>query len=335
MTRASYETAGVSLAAAAEIVERIRFHLERTARPEVLGDVGGFAGLFQLDLGRWHAPVLVSATDGVGTKLELARTLGRHVGVGVDLVAMVVDDLVCTGAEPLVFLDYIAVGRLEPAHIEQIVADIAGGCVQAGCALVGGETAEHPGVLAAGQYDLAGFGVGIVERDALLGPARVRVGDALVAMASSGLHANGFSLVRQLISGRDLASEYGLGEPLRDALLRPTLIYTRSCLALIAACEVHALCHVTGGGIVGNLPRVLPSGLGAVIDQSTWEIPPIFGLLQRWGNVDDAECWRVFNMGIGMLAVVSDGEAAVKVLCRRGVDAWICGEVVKGEGVRL
>jgi phosphoribosylformylglycinamidine cyclo-ligase len=331
----TYQDAGVSLAAADEAIERIRPHVARTARSEVLGGVGGFAGLFQLNESRWRAPVLVSATDGVGTKLELARALGRHDTVGIDLVAMVVDDLVCTGAEPLFFCDYIAVGRLEPAHVEQLVAGIASGCLQAGCALVGGETAEHPGVLAADQYDLAGFGVGVVERDALLGPERVVAGDALVAMASSGLHANGFSLVRRLISGRDLAAEHDLGEPLGAALLRPTRIYARDCLALIGACDVHALCHVTGGGIVGNVPRVLPAGLGVVVDRASWEVPGVFRLLQRWGDIDDAECWRVFNQGVGMMAVVGDGGAAVECLLERGVDAWVCGEVVSGEGVRL
>jgi phosphoribosylformylglycinamidine cyclo-ligase len=335
VTGFTYEAAGVSLAAADEVVERIRPHVTRTLRPEVLGGVGGFAGLFQLDLARWRRPVLVSATDGVGTKLELARALGRHDTIGIDLVAMVVDDLVCTGAEPLFFLDYVAVGRLEPAHVEQIVAGIASGCVQAGCALVGGETAEHPGVLAADQYDLAGFGVGIVERDVLLGPSRVRAGDALVAMASSGLHANGFSLVRRLVAGRDLTARYGLDEPLGDVLLRPTRVYAPSCLALISACDVHALCHVTGGGIVGNLPRVLPSGLGAVIDRASWEVPPVFRLLQRWGDIDDAECWRVFNQGTGMIAVVTDGGAAVEMLAGSGVQAWVCGEVVEDEGVHL
>ncbi|MGH8895952.1 MAG: phosphoribosylformylglycinamidine cyclo-ligase [Egibacteraceae bacterium] len=335
MTGATYEAAGVSLAAADEVVERIRPHVARTARPEVLGGAGGFAGLFQLDVSRWHAPVLVSATDGVGTKLELARALGRHHTVGVDLVAMVVDDLVCAGAEPLFFLDYVAVGRLTLAHVEQVVAGVASGCLQAGCALVGGETAEHPGVLAADQYDLAGFGVGIVERDALLGPSRVGAGDALVAMASSGLHANGFSLVRRVVAGRDLLAQHGLGEPLGDALLRPTRIYARDCLALAAACDVHALCHVTGGGIVGNLVRVLPAGLGAAVDRGTWEVPGVFRLLQRWGDLDDPECWRVFNQGVGMVAVVADGGGAVEFLRGRGVDAWVCGEVVPGEGVRM
>jgi len=331
----SYRSAGVDLDAADEAIRRIQPHVTRTERPEVLGGLGGFAGLFQLDLDRWRAPVLVSATDGVGTKLELARALGRHEGVGVDLVAMVVDDLVCTGAEPAFFLDYIAVGRLDPDHVQRIVEGIAEGCVQAGCALVGGETAEHPGVLAADQYDLAGFGVGIVERDGILGPGRVRAGDSLVAMASSGLHANGFSLVRRLVEGRDLSADHGLGEPLADLLLRPTRIYAPDCLALVGACDVHALCHVTGGGIVGNLPRVLPERLGADIDVGTWEVPPIFRLLQRWGGIDETELWRVFNCGVGMLAAVADGPAAVDALRTRGVDAWICGSVGEGSGVRL
>jgi phosphoribosylformylglycinamidine cyclo-ligase len=331
----SYRDAGVSLEAADEAVARIASHVKRTARPEVLGGLGGFAGLFRLDLDRWRAPVLVSATDGVGTKLELARALGRHRGVGVDLVAMVVDDLVVPGAEPLFFLDYCAVGRLDPAHLEEVVAGIADGCERAGCALIGGETAEHPGVMAPGQYDLAGFGVGIVERDALLGPDRVREGDALVAMASSGLHANGFSLVRRLVEGRDLAADHGLGAPLGDVLLRPTRIYAPDCLALAAAGGLHALCHVTGGGIPGNLPRVLPDGLGAVVDAGTWEVPPVFRLLQRWGGVDEAELWRVFNCGVGMIAVAADGPAAVERLRSQGVDAWVCGAVDRGPGVRI
>ena len=243
--------------------------------------------------------------------------------------------MVVTGDEPLFLIDYVAVGLLDAAHLEAIVAGIADGCVQAGCALIGGETAEHPGVLAADQYDLAGFGVGIVEREALLGPERVRAGDALVAMTSSGLHANGFSLVRRIVHGRDLTAHHGLGEPLGDALLRPTRIYTPDCLALAAATDVHAFCHVTGGGIPGNLPRVLPDGLGAVVDTSTWQVPDVFRLLQRWGAVDDAELWRVFNCGVGMIAVVADGPTAVDALRARGVGAWVCGAVAPGEGVRL
>jgi phosphoribosylformylglycinamidine cyclo-ligase len=334
--RATYRAAGVDLDAADEVVDRIRPHVERTRRPEVLDAIGGFGGLFAFDPSRWRSPVLVSATDGVGTKLELARQLDQHRTVGIDLVAMVVDDLVVPGAEPLFFLDYVAVGTLDPRLLEQVVAGIAEGCVVAGCALVGGETAEHPGVMPADTYDLAGFGVGVVERDAMLGRDRVRAGDALVAMASSGLHSNGYSLVRKLVAGLDLAADHGLRtQKLGEALLRPTRIYARDCLALAAATEVHAFCHVTGGGIVGNLPRVLPPGLGAGIRTGSWAVPDLFLLLQRLGDVADVEMWRVFNMGIGMLAVVPDGPAAVGALTALGVDAWVCGEVDDGPGVRL
>jgi phosphoribosylformylglycinamidine cyclo-ligase len=331
----TYAAAGVDLDAAEEVVARIGRHAARTRRPEVLAGAGGFAALFELPA-RYRAPVLVSATDGVGTKLEIARALDRHDTVGVDLVAMVVDDIVVSGAEPLFFLDYIAVGKLDPAHVEQVVAGIAAGCEQAGCALVGGETAEHPGVLQPGQYDLAGFAVGVVERQAILGPDRVRPGDAVVAMASTGLHSNGYSLARRIVEGLDLHADHGLAvQTLGDALLRPTRIYAKDCLALVAACEVHAFCHVTGGGIPGNLPRALPEGLGALIRTSTFEVPSILRFLQARGGIDEAEMWRVFNMGAGMLAVVADAEAAVAALRDRGMDAWACGQVDKSGSVRL
>ncbi len=332
----TYAAAGVHLASAEAAVERIKPHVARTARPELLAGVGGFAALFALDVSRWRDPVLVSAADGVGTKLELARALGRHDTVGIDLVAMVVDDLVVCGAEPLFFLDYLAVGRLDPDHVEQVVAGIAAGCATAGCALVGGETAEHPGVLHAGSYDLAGFGVGVVERDRLLGAHRVRAGDQLVALASSGLHANGYSLARRLVDGLDLAAHHGLlVQSLGEALLRPTSIYAPDCLALAAACEVHAFCHVTGGGIPGNLPRVLPPQAGATVDTATFEVPQLFRFLQGRGAVAEAEMWRTFNMGAGMLAVVVDGPQAVQVLRDRDVDAWVCGRVDDTGRVRL
>ena len=332
----SYADAGVDLEAADEAVDRISAHVKRTSRPEVLGGIGGFGGLFALDLSTHRQPVLVSATDGVGTKLELARQLGRHDTVGQDLVAMVVDDLVVPGAEPLFFLDYIAVGKLDPAHVEQVVAGIAEGCVQAGCALVGGETAEHPGVMPVDQYDLAGFGIGIVERDRILGPDRVRPGDEIVAMASTGLHSNGYSLARRLVEGLDLHADHGLRvQSLGDALLRPTRIYAQDCLTLIKAVEVHAFCHVTGGGIPGNLPRVLPAGLGARVDTATFAPPDVFGVLQRLGNVADAEMWRTFNMGAGMLAIVADGAPAVQLLIDRGIDAWVCGRVDDSGSVHL
>ncbi len=346
-----YAAAGVHRDAAETAVGALAPHLARTARPEVISGVGGFAGLFAFDLQRWREPVLVSATDGVGTKLEVARRLGRHDTIGLDLVAMVVDDLVVPGAEPLFFLDYLAVGALDPIHVEQVVAGIADGCAQVGAALVGGETAEHPGVMPAGAYDLAGFAVGVVEREALLGPQRVRSGDAVVAMASTGLHSNGYSLARRIVEGLDLSQDHGLAgegvagsvdrspdrdpQSLGDALLRPTWIYTPDCLALAAACEVHALCHVTGGGISANLPRVLPDGLGAVVDMSTFSPPAIFGWLQQRGGVADDEMWQTFNMGAGMLALVPDGAEAVTLLGARGLDAWVCGAVNDSGQVEL
>ncbi|CAN5915694.1 phosphoribosylformylglycinamidine cyclo-ligase [soil metagenome] len=325
--RLTYASAGVSLDAADAAVEAIRPHVARTTRPEVTGGFGGFSGLFAIEPGRWREPLLVTSCDGVGTKLEIARRLGRYDTIGRDLVAMVVDDLVVCGAEPLIFNDYIAVGALDVAALEQIVAGIADGCVIAGCALVGGETAEHPGVMAVDQFDVAGFGVGIVERDAVLGPERVTAGDDLVAMASTGLHSNGYSLARRVVGELDLAIGHGLDESLGDALLRPTRIYARDCLVLVAEIEVHALCHVTGGGVPGNLLRVLPDGLGAVVDTATFAVPPILRWLAERGTVAYAEMWRTFNMGAGMVAVVGDGAAAVDLLGDRGIDAWVCGEV--------
>jgi len=333
----TYADAGVDLAAADEAVDRIGAHVARTARPGVLGGIGGFGGLFALPPGRWRDPVLVASADGVGTKLELARRLGRHDTIGQDLVAMVVDDLVVTGAEPLFLLDYVAVERLDPAVVEAIVAGVAEGCVRAGCALLGGETAEHPRLLPPGAYDLAGFGVGAVERDAVLGAERVRPGDVVLALASSGAHSNGYSLVRRMVEGLDLAADHGLGEPLGEALLRPTRIYARDVLALVEAVEVHALCHVTGGGIPGNLPRVLPPGLGATIDTATFAVPPVLSLVARLGPVPAAEMWRTFNMGAGMLAVLppAAAEQAVALLTARGVPAWPCGTITAGTGVTL
>jgi phosphoribosylformylglycinamidine cyclo-ligase len=334
--RATYAAAGVDLDAADRAVEAIKPHVARTHRDGVLEGIGGFGGLFALDTKAYKQPVLVSATDGVGTKLELARQLGRHDTIGQDLVAMVVDDLVVPGAEPLFFLDYIAVGKLEPAHVEEVVAGIADGCVEAGCALVGGEMAEHPGVMAPDSYDLAGFGVGIVERARILGPHRVQVGDDIVAMASSGLHSNGYSLARKLTEGVDLHDDHGLlVQSLGEALLRPTRIYAPKCLALARRGDVRAFCHVTGGGIPGNLPRSLPAGVGAVVDTTTFEVPQVFRILQALGDVEEAEMWRTFNMGAGMLAIADDGMRVVELLRELSVDAWICGRVTEGSGLQL
>ncbi|HSJ46098.1 MAG TPA: phosphoribosylformylglycinamidine cyclo-ligase [Euzebyales bacterium] len=332
----TYADVGVSLDAADAAVAAIRPHVARTLRPEVTGAFGGFSGLFALPPARWRAPLLATSCDGVGTKLEIARQLGRYDTIGQDLVAMVVDDLVVCGAEPLVFNDYIAVGVLDVAAVEQVVAGIADGCVAAGCALVGGETAEHPAVMAPGQVDVAGFGVGVVERDAVLGPERVVPGDDLVAMASTGLHSNGYSLARRVVEGLDFADDHDLVvETLGDALLRPSRIYVRDCLALIEAIEVHALCHVTGGGVPGNLPRVLPDGLGAVVDAGTFTTPAIMELIAARGPVEPDEMWRTFNMGAGMIAVVPDGVAAAGLLRDRDVDAWVCGAVTDHPGVEL
>ena len=325
----SYADAGVDLAAADESVERIKGAVERTRRPEVLSGIGGFGGLFAFDPAKYRQPVLVSGTDGVGTKVELARQVDELDGLGHDLVAMVVDDLVVCGAEPLFFNDYIAIGSLDPMRLARLVESIADGCVIAGCALVGGETAEHPGVLAPDAFDLAGFGVGVVERDALLGPERVEDGDVIIAMAASGLHSNGFSLVRHIVAGRDITANHGFNRPLYEELLTPTKIYTSDCLALTAAIDVHAFCHITGGGIPGNLPRVLPKGLGAVIHTGSYEWPEVFGWLATNGPVEQAEMWRTFNCGVGMVAVVSptDREQTLAMLNARGVEAWELGTV--------
>ena len=333
----SYADAGVDLDAADRSVELLRATLERSTRPEVLGGIGGFGGFFQLDVDRYEEPVLVSSTDGVGTKVDLARRLGTLDTIGIDLVAMVVDDLVVTGAEPLFFNDYVSVGKLDPEAVAEIVRGIAEGCLQAGCALVGGETAEHPGLLGPDEFDVAGFGVGVVERDAILGPDRVEAGDVLVAMASSGIHSNGYSLVRRIVDELDLTEHHDLEQPLGETLLAPTRVYALDCLALIDAVEVHAFCHVTGGGLPGNLPRVLPDGVGARVDTTTWSRPAIFSWLAEHGPVAEDEMWRTFNMGVGMVAVVppSQADAAVGALGERGVAAWVCGEVVDGGGVEL
>ncbi len=326
----TYADAGVDLHAADRRVAMVGDIVARATRPEVLGGIGGFGGLFALDPGRYRQPVLVSSTDGVGTKVDLARQLGVLDTVGRDLVAMVVDDLVVTGAEPLFFNDYLSVGSLDPERVADLVRGIADGCAEAGCALVGGETAEHPGLLGADEFDLAGFGVGVVEQDAILGPDRVVVGDALIALPSSGLHSNGYSLVRRIVAGLDLQADHGLGAPLGEVLLTPTRIHAPDCLALAAEVEVHAFGHITGGGLPGNLPRVLPDHLGARVDTSSWQWPAVVAWLAAQGPIATDEVWRTFNCGVGMVAVVPAGEvaAALAVLAARDVDAWVLGEVV-------
>ncbi len=332
----SYADAGVDLDAADQSVELLSGVLEKASRPEVLGGIGGFGGLFAFDPSKYEQPVLVSGTDGVGTKVDLARRLGKLDTVGIDLVAMVVDDLVVSGAEPLFFNDYVSVGKLDPVRVADLVRGIAEGCAQANCALVGGETAEHPGLLAEDEFDLAGFGVAVVDQSKMLGPHLVRAGDAVVAMASSGVHSNGYSLVRRIVDGLDLSEPHGLSRPLGEALLEPTRIYALDCLALIQelTADVHALCHVTGGGLPGNLPRVLPDGLGVHLDPSSYTWPEIFTWLESNGPVARDEMWRTFNCGVGMVAIVAAdrAEGAIGLLAGRGVDAWILGTVTEHDG---
>ena len=330
---ASYADAGVDIAAGDRAVELLRSRVASASRPEVVGGLGGFAGLFRLDVQRYREPLLASSTDGVGTKLAIAQALDKHDTVGIDLVGMVVDDLVVCGAEPLFLQDYVAVGRVVPERVAEIVGGIARGCELAGCALVGGETAEHPGVMPDDAYDLAATGVGVVEADELLGPDRVRAGDVVLAMASSGVHSNGYSLVRHVLlhGGRlrlDAVVEE-LGRPLGEELLVPTRIYARDCLVLAQETDVHAFAHVTGGGLAANLARVLPERLTAHLDRSTWSPPPVFGLVQGRGRVEQAEMERTFNMGVGMVAVVAphDVDRALAVLMARHVPAWVLGEV--------
>ncbi len=337
MTDASYAAAGVDIEAGDRAVELMKSAVKRTDRPETLGGLGGFAGLFRLDLAKYPQPVLATSTDGVGTKLVLAQALDRHDTIGIDLVAMVVDDLVVVGAEPLLLTDYIATGKVVPERIASIVAGVAEGCVQAGCALVGGETAEHPGVMEPDEYDISGTGVGVVNADAVLGPERVGPGDVLLALGSSGLHSNGYSLVRHVLLERgglalDATPELLEGRTLGDELLTPTRIYALDCLALAAQCGAHAFAHVTGGGLAGNLARVLPPGVTAVVDRATWAPQPVFALVQQVGGVARAELERTFNLGVGMVAVVPSAAAAdaLALLDSRGVPAWELGRVRPG-----
>jgi phosphoribosylformylglycinamidine cyclo-ligase len=331
----SYGDAGVDLDAAERSVGLIARRVAASHGPEVLGGIGGFGGLFRFDVAAWREPVLVSSADGVGTKVELARRLDRLDGIGQDLVGMVVDDLVAVGARPLFMNDYLAVGSLDPERVARLVGGIADACAHVGCALVGGETAEHPGLLEPDAFDVAGFAVGVVERDGLLGAERVRAGDVLLALPSSGLHANGYSLVRRIVAGLDLDVEHGLGRPLADELMEPTRLHTPDVLALLDALGcgedgVHAVCHVTGGGLPGNLPRVLPVGLVAHVDTASWVWPPVFRWLAERGPVTTTEMWRTFNCGVGMVVVLAPAAVPVaqELLAARGTDAWVLGRTV-------
>ena len=344
-----YRAAGVDLEAAEEAVDRIRAVVASTARPEVIGGIGGFGGFFAFDPGRYRQPLLVSTTDGVGTKSEVARLVGRYDTIGLDCVAMSVDDLAVCGAEPLFFLDYVSVGKNDPAMIEAIVTGVADGCRQAGCALVGGEISEHAGVMEPGQFDLVGFAVGVVEADGRL-PNGVRAGDRVVGIASPGLRSNGYTLARKVLLGPGpehggRAESPGVDDPawpgadtsLGEELLRPSVIYSPALRRLAGDVEVHAFAHVTGGGIPGNLSRVLPKGLGADIRRGAWPEPRIFAAVAERGGVADDEMVRVFNLGLGMLAVVADGEVAGAIASLRaaGHAAYEVGRITDGAGVAV
>jgi phosphoribosylformylglycinamidine cyclo-ligase len=336
---ATYASAGVDIAAGDRAVERIKSLVASTARPEVLGSIGGFGGCFAFDPSRYRQPVLVSSTDGVGTKVLVARDAGRFDTVGIDLVAMCVDDLVCVGAEPLFLLDYVVTGKLVPDQMEALVAGVADGCRQAGCALLGGEMAEHPGAMGPGEFDLAGFAVGAVDRDAMLGVDRVEVGDVLVGLASPGLRSNGYTLARHVLverAGRSLDDPAwsGAEHSLADELLRPSVVYAPAVLAAVATGGVHAAAHITGGGITGNLPRVLPATVDAVVERSRWSTPRIFEEIQALGDVDDAEMARVFNLGLGMILVVDPGgvENVLAALAGTGQEGSVVGRLLDGTG---
>ena len=334
----SYEKAGVNLEAGYEVVRRIKSHVASTARKGVMGGIGAFGGMFDLASLGVKEPVLVSGTDGVGTKLKLAFALDKHDTIGIDAVAMCVNDVLAQGAEPLFFLDYIAVGHNEPAKIEAIVAGVAEGCRQAGCALIGGETAEMPGMYAGGEYDIAGFTCGVVERSKLIDGSRVKAGDVLVGIASSGVHSNGFSLVRKILSdnGLDLHDRYDElgGATLGEALLRPTKIYVRQVLEVIRRCDIS---HITGGGFDENIPRILQKGQGLDIEEGTWEILPIFRMLENWGGIPHREMFNIFNMGIGMVLALdaSQAQEAVSILESAGERASVIGRVTDREGVMI
>jgi phosphoribosylformylglycinamidine cyclo-ligase len=329
----TYRDAGVDIDAGEELIERIKPGVKRSLRREVLGGIGGFGALVEVPLERYRRPVLVSGTDGVGTKLRLAIDHARHGSVGIDLVAMCVNDVVVQGAEPLFFLDYFATGKLDVDVGERVIAGIVDGCVLAGCALVGGETAEMPGMYQGVDYDLAGFCVGIVEKDAIIDGAQTVAGDVVLGLPSSGPHSNGFSMIRKIlqVSGADLSSALD-GVPLLDRLMAPTRIYVKPLLALLRALPVHGLAHITGGGLVENIPRVLPAGLEVVLERTAWPRDPVFEWLQAQGRVDDREMYRVFNCGIGMTVHVAEADAdrAMTILRAAGQDSRIIGKVQSG-----
>ena len=339
MNQSAYAAAGVDIEAGDRAVELMKASVARTRRPEVLGGLGGFAGFFDASALKGYAhPVLATSTDGVGTKVAIAQALDKHDTIGFDLIGMLVDDLVVCGAEPLFVTDYIATGRVVPERIAAIVSGIADACVAAGCSLVGGETAEHPGLLGPDEYDIAGATTGVVERDDILGAHRVEVGDAVIAMASSGLHSNGYSLVRHVLlnqAGWALDRHVDeLGRTLGEELLEPTKVYALDVLDLIAKADVHAMSHITGGGLANNLARVIPDGMAAVLQRSSWTPPAVFQLVQQVGDLSQADVDATLNMGVGMVAILPQDQvpAALAALELRGVPSWALGEIVASDG---
>lgn len=333
-----YKEAGVDVEKGYEAVERMKKHIDKTTRPEVLGGVGAFAGLFELTSLKFKEPVLVSGTDGVGTKLKLAFQLNKHNTIGIDLVAMCVNDIVAQGAQPLFFLDYIGCSENDPDVMEDIVAGISEGCVEAGAALIGGETAEMPGMYARDEYDLAGFSVGIAEKSELITGEAIEEGDVVIGLASSGVHSNGYSLVRQLVDDLDLTQKYGkMDDSLGEVLLTPTKIYAKSVAEVMTDYQIKGITHVTGGGFYENFPRTLPSGLGVELDQRQWRVPQIFSFLQEKGDISWEDMYGIFNMGIGMAVVVreEDAEQVVEIFNQQGEQASIIGEVTNREGVHF
>lgn len=337
----SYEKAGVNLEAGYEVVSRIKKHVASTGRPGSMGGIGSFGGMFDLSSLGIREPILVSGTDGVGTKLKIAFAMDKHDTVGIDAVAMCVNDVLAQGAEPLIFLDYVAVGHNEPAKIEAIVAGVAEGCRQAGCALVGGETAEMPGMYEGGEYDIAGYTTGVVEKSKLIDGSKVATGDVLVGIASTGVHSNGFSLVRKIVSDaglsyQDSIPEFG-GRKLGEVLLTPTRIYVKQVLDVIRNCDVHGVAHITGGGFDENIPRILRQGQGIEIQEDSWEILPVFKCLEKWGSIPHREMFNIFNMGIGMVLALKADEAekAIGILEKHGEKASVIGRITDTPGVNI
>lgn len=332
----TYRDSGVDIEAGNSAVELMKPAVKRTMRPEVLGGLGGFGGLFALDLKKFSDPILVSGTDGVGTKLRLAFQMNRHDTIGQDAVAMCVNDILVQGAEPLFFLDYLAVGKLDPERVANIVAGVAKGCELAGCALIGGETAEMPGFYPEDEYDVAGFSVGAVNRENLIDGSKIQEGDVLIGLPSSGFHSNGYSLVRKIFASYTMDTVFPeLGEPLGEALLRPTRIYVKTVLNLLEKNEILGMAHITGGGLTENIPRVLPEGLGLRISKSSWEVPALFSLIQRLGEIEASEMYRTFNMGIGFVMIVHPDQVKTvqEQLLNLGEKSYVIGEVTQGKGV--